>query len=1006
VVDIILESLRLLFVLAIVWEIHRQSEAREVTSRNGWKYIQYGFWLILFGSAMDLTDNFEGLNDYIIIGDTPSQAFLEKLIGYLGGFSFLALGLQKWLPSVKVMSDEVSARKKSEHQLAELNNKYQFHISETPVAFIEWDKENKITSWNKAAENIFGYKEQEVLGTDLELIFQSGTVLDQNGDSQRGNSVQFNDQNITKEGRMIICKWACKPLFDELEQLAGHVALAQDITETEWTKERLELVIKSEDTGLWVWTYPNNSAYWSDRLFTLLGYSPGELAVEQGTWLTLLYSDERQQAKSLFEKHLIAGMPSYSAEYQLRTKSGEYRWYKLNAQAIWDSSGCLLRVAGSIKDINQQKRAEQALIEAKKDAVYANQAKCDVLSTMNHEVRAPINDIVGMVDLLQHSSLNTDQKHKLNTVRQSSTDLLNIIDDILDLSKIEANEMILKIEPFSVTELIENIATSMSNGTNNKGLHFWLDLPSNLPSSLLGDKTRIRQILLNFMSNAIKFTENKPDEQSEIALKCECITSPDTNHAKLSISVRDNGIGISRDAQENLFAPFSQADESSPRRFAGTGLGLAICKELVTLMDGDITLNSRLGEGSIFTFTVTLPIAADSGYPDDNKDLAQTNILVLYQQAEWRNILESILPDREENTEYKNLFDPEAALSSMPMLGKHNRVVIVFTPEWSSFTIESFQQELKKAERHNEIKLIQLMNGSYPEQGMNLENTFRVDANPVIPSDLINKIIQAAESQPSICHDANLPIKQKQESSTAKPSESISKILIVEDNSVDQDVLLQQLNLHGYKTSIASNGCEALAMWASEKFDLILTDYHMPEMGGIELTERIRQAEADLGTQTPIIGITANALSGVKERCISAGMNECLNKPVPHSELGEVLNRWLGAVYIAVIDPSCLSQLVGDDPQLHTQFLKKFQLQAFDTLSQIKKAAEDGESESIRAASHKLKSSARAVGALQAANLFNYLEVVAKDEDWIVINSCINDIDKQLSEINKYCGVE
>lgn len=1009
-VDITLESFRLLFVLAIVREIHRQSDDRESVNNNGWQYIKYGFWLLLFGSIMDITDNYESLNQYIVIGDTPLQAFFEKVIGYLGGFCCLALGLKNWLPSVKKMSAEISARKASEQKAAELNKKYQFHMSQTPVAFIEWNTDNKITSWNKAAEIIFGYKEQEILGSDLELLFQSGSSAELFCDDGSCESVQFNNQNQAQGGHGLICKWACTALIDELgHQPKGHTALVQDITQAQQDKERLELVIRSSDVGLWEWSCLNNRVFWSDRFYTLLGYNPGEISVEPDTWLTVVHPDEHQMIRSVFKPHLKPGMPSCSTETRLCTKTGEYRWYLINGQAVWDSNGNLLRMAGSVHDINRQKEVENSLIQASNDAIHANQAKSNFLATMSHEIRTPINGIVGMADLLEQSALQPDQKHMINTIQRASSDLLYIINDILDLSKIEANRLELDKSAFSVTELIENTVAILRNTANKKGLKFWLDWPEDLSSWMIGDKNRIQQILLNLISNAIKFTDNKVDKQGEVVVKYEYLPAPDKTSARLSFSISDNGIGIAGDAQEKLFNAFTQAEESTTRRYGGSGLGLAICKELAELMEGDISMESSLGEGSVFRFSVELPTAADVVQTDANKNLPACDFLILYQQPEWRALLEGILSDYSANTECRNLFDPETALISIPKLAEKDSIIVLFTPEWSAITIEQFQSELKQAHREQEIKLIQLAYGSYPERTTNLSCIALVNANPVIPSELINRILEATEQTSSI----NQAIPSLQANSTSSDAVTItgnkhkeSLCLIVEDNPVNQEVLLRQTNLLGYKAMIASDGCAALDIWNNEKIDLILTDYHMPVMDGIELTRKIRQTEANSESKTPIIGITANALSGVKESCLNAGMNDCLTKPVLLSELNRVLNKWTAAGILPVLDLSCLAKLVGDDPDLHARFLEKFRLQAVEILAEIKIAFTDKESKVIRAASHKLKSSAKAVGALQLGDYLQQLEAAAENSDWIIIDSLIENLDKQVANISQYCKAE
>ncbi|MCC2604475.1 PAS domain-containing hybrid sensor histidine kinase/response regulator [Planctobacterium marinum] len=567
-------------------------------------------------------------------------------------------------------------------------------------------------------------------------------------------------------------------------------------------------------------------------------------------------------------------------EGEIKDSDGNKRWILFSEVNLFDETGDLKSVEGLARDITRQKQIEADLIEAKENAEVASQAKGQFLANMSHEIRTPMNAIIGNTYLMQKTLLDNKQQQYLNRIDSSAHVLLGLVNDVLDISKIEAGKMELENIPFTIDELLSNLANVVISQSQNKPLDILFDVPGNIPQPLSGDPLRLGQILLNLVNNAIKFTE-----QGEILVKVEILESGD-KELHLQFSVKDDGIGIDADKQKLLFQSFNQADNSVTRRFGGTGLGLAICQHLVAMMKGTINVESQYGKGSTFYFDAWFTLSNKSQVlPVAVPPLpSPTSVLIVDDSETSAQITQEIL--KQFNIESTIAHSASHLLKLMQheaQLSRYQAIFIDhFMPEVDG--LESAEMLIKSGKSTMPKRVLLTSPGAEEKHLENINQLFH---------EVLYKPLNVHDCQETLNRLFNLShaeLSQKDSVTPSRPDLTAKHILLVEDNKINQEVALALLEDVHATTTVANHGQEALDKVREQHFDLILMDIQMPVMDGLTAAKKLRQEHQ---VTLPIIAMTAHALEEDREKSRQAGMNDYITKPIDVSVFYDTLKRWV-----------------------------------------------------------------------------------------------------------------
>jgi PAS domain S-box-containing protein len=654
-------------------------------------------------------------------------------------------------------------------------------------------------------------------------------------------------------------------------------------------EDRWQLLLAANNDGLWDWDLRNDTAFHSPRWLEMLGFNENDPEYPKD-WATLLHPDDAERVKQMLWRYANRELASYQQEYRLRSKDGSYRWMFTRAVAQWDAQGKPVRMVGSNSDITERKQAEfdlqlqaQHLADARDKAEAAAEAKSSFLATMSHEIRTPLNGILGMTGILSDTELTAEQHDYVRTIRSSGAALLSVIEDILDFSKIESGHMEIEAADLDLHSLVEECLGLVAQSADHNGIELASYIDPAVPVSVRGDSGRLRQVLLNLLSNAAKFTL-----QGEIVLSTRIAELPGADLA-IYFSVADTGIGMSKEASARVFSAFSQADASTTRRFGGTGLGLTISKRLVELMGGEIGMESEEGVGSTFWFKIPFMAGTGRVVPLDEEEFRGRRILVVDDNATNLRIVKSML----EPLGVSVLCSGEAVqalrvVSESEKAGKSIDLALLdfHMPFMDGLTLA---REIRARDRFKYLPIV-LLTSVTQREFVQEAAAIGIQAylvKPLRTFQLIECIRKILIVKPE---PGEKPAKNPGAPSTQTPAGSRGRVLLAEDNPVNQKVGVLMLTRLGYEVDVVGNGREAVKAVSRFAYKAILLDCQMPEMDGFEATRLIREMEGS-ERQIWIIALTANALSGERERCLDAGMDDYLSKPISQKLLGETLEN-------------------------------------------------------------------------------------------------------------------
>jgi PAS domain S-box-containing protein len=775
---------------------------------------------------------------------------------------------------------------------------------------------------------------------------------------------------------------------------AGHtMGIVEDVTERkeaaaqlQATAERLQAILDSAPIGIVIndregRLIESNAAYQR-----ICGYSSEELKGKKFSDYT--HPDDKAKNRQLFEQLASNKLQSFQIEKRYIRKDGKIIWAHIIASRLNEETNI-----GIIEDITARMREAAELRAAKEAAEAANRAKSEFLANMSHEIRTPMNGVMGMLELTLDTNLKPEQSENLKLAKSSAEALLTVIDDILDFSKVESGKLEFETIDFHLRDCLGDTLDPLGVRAEQKGLELAYRVDADLPELLAGDPGRLRQVVTNLVGNAIKFTE-----RGEIVVQAERQES-NAEGVVIHFSIKDTGVGIPRERQESIFAPFEQADGSITRRYGGTGLGLAISARLIAIMNGRIWVESEAGQGSTFHFTARFKVArslATEASENQPRTLDGLRVLVVDDNSTNRRILEEML------TRWRTIpvcvDGGVVALDAMVQaLADQNPFKLVLLdcqmPDLDGFGVA---QRIKQNPRLAGATIMMLSSAGRRGDAARCQELGIAAylTKPIRQSQLFDAILAALGKVTQTEHSSGLTARRS-------PRESSRlNILLAEDNAVNQKIATRMLEKLGHRVALAENGQEALDAIAQQDFDAIFMDVQMPEMDGLKATEKIREKERQTQLHIPIIAMTAHAMKGDRERCIEAGMDGYISKPINGRELEEAIAGVIpglddtrdckssrtqeqdaapgGAITWNIAQTA--ERLGGDEELLH-EVVEIFLEEGPKQMTTLRHAIADGDAECIEKTAHSLRGELGYLGISQVSQKARELEEMGRKHD-------------------------
>jgi two-component system sensor histidine kinase/response regulator len=764
---------------------------------------------------------------------------------------------------------------------------------------VELSEEGKYLFVNHGFCEITGYSAEEMLGRGFREFFDVETSrqlkLAYGRVYQTGEPLKAYEYALTrKDGTKRHVEESVSLKKDSQGRPVAFIGIRRDCTERKLaeekihvSEERYRVILEQIGEGYFEVDLRGRYQFFNDGYCRMLRCSPSAILGE--SYKKIVPPEQISLFQEVFRKVHQTGEPVKSFEFETVRPDGSAVFVEESISLKKDRNGQPVGFHVIVRDISERKRVEQELAAAKEAAEAANRAKSTFLATMSHEIRTPMNGILGMTELVLDTELAQEQREHLGLVKSCAESLLSIINDVLDFSKIEAEKLELESIPFDLRESLGETMKALGFRADQKGLELIYDVQPDVPERLVGDPTRVRQILVNLVGNAIKFTE-----RGEVVVTVE--QAPEEprggDSACLRFSVRDTGVGIPADKQEKVFEAFSQVDGTMARKYGGSGLGLAICTRLVEKMGGRIWVESEPGKGSVFRFVVqmeTQKTPPERPVPLLPEQLKNMPVLVIDDNYTNRRVLDGMLSRwGMKPTAVENGRAAIQALEVAKSVGFPFPLVLLdgHMPEMDGFMVA---EQIQKSPDLAGATIMMLTSGGVLGDAARCRE-LGISAylvKPIRQGELLEAIcLLIQKSSPKT--NPNLITRH-----TLREVRHRLVVLVVEDNAVNQKLAVALLEKRGFTVTTAGNGKLALAALDKDKFDFVLMDVQMPEMDGIEATGAIREREKSTGGHIPIIAMTAHALIGDQERCLAAGMDAYVTKPIRTSELFETIERTL-----------------------------------------------------------------------------------------------------------------
>ncbi len=895
-------------------------------------------------------------------------------------------------------SIDITDRKLTEKALRESEERFRGTFENAAVGMILTDLEGRFLEYNARFCEFLGYSREELVGRNLVEFMVPEEVtrdLEQQRRVVRGEIQSFtcDKRYFRKDGEVVWGNMTISVIQRHADGTPVHVmGILQDITERkaleveiEKAQARMQLAMRGSDVAVFDADIPGGNpaaSTWTHfNLWEPLGIDPATAPTDfRGGAALMIHPDDLGPALAYVEAAIQARASDLYLEHRVAHRDGSVRWRLARGTFVFDEAGAPTRLIGTATDITKLKQIEGELQRAREAAESANRAKDEFLANVSHEIRTPMNAILGMTELALDAAPSEHQRQLLSTVRSAAKNLLTIINDLLDFSKIASGKLTLDRADFSLRAAVGDTLRALAVRAHRKGLELLCRVHPDVPDALEGDAGRLRQVLMNLVGNAIKFT---PRGEVEVDVEAEPSSGPSV---LLIFTVRDTGIGIARDKQATIFRAFEQEDSSTTRKYGGTGLGLTISAQFASLMGGDITVQSAPGCGSTFRFTARF---ARSAHPDSvtlsPERLANLRVLVVDDNETNRRILVEWLTSwRMQPRSVSDAAQARAALASAHAAGASFSLVLLDArmPDTDGVTLAG---EIRRRWEAGAPRLILLSSEDSAElSALARENgVLAYLLKPVQQSELLEAIWAVMNLAPTVPASAGPAGGQPERSRPLR-------VLVAEDNELNVTLLKELLRSRGHLAQFAPDGRAALQLALQGEFDLMLLDLHMPELDGFEVVQAIRDHERGTNQHLRIIALTARSSARDRERCLAAGMDEFLAKPIEAAALWAVMERLVAdwplaapaprAVEPGLLDARAILRACGRQAAVLEKLRVVFRRTLPAQMSRVRAALASGGLQELREAAHQLVGTVGAFSTV-TAGVASTLEDAAIRED-------------------------